>query len=162
MRNPIVRWGIRIAAIVLAALALDHYAVRPWRANRLLFIIQQRSQIAIRSGPDRAARIARQNIDDLQTIAPACKTNVDYYILLAANARIMDDYPLAIRQYTAALAADHRPEIYFNRGMTYLESGNLQAAMPDLVRAARFRPMLLDELDGELRERVSREAGLRQ
>jgi tetratricopeptide (TPR) repeat protein len=160
MHSPAVRWAIRIAALIVAALALNRYTLRPWQANRVLWTVQQRSQMALQSGPDRAARIARYNIDQLETIAPACATNVDYYILLAANARIMGDNPLAIHEYTAALSADHRPEIYFNRGMTYLESGNVEAAVPDFVRAARFSPTIVESLDGELRKRVTREAGL--
>lgn len=160
MHNPGVRWTIRIAALALAVLALHRDVIEPWEANRILWAVQQRSKMAFQSGPDRAARIARFNIDELRPIERTCSTNVDYYLLLAANARIMGDSALAISEYTAALSADHRPEIYFNRGMTYLESGNAEAAMPDFVRAVRFNPNYLDSLDGELRQRIGHEAGI--
>lgn len=162
MHSAGVRFFIRLAAIVVAVLAVHRYVCVPWQVNGVLYIVQQRTKIALDAGPDRALQIARGNIDRLLPFAPDCTRNVDYFLLLAANARLVGNREMALEEYTAALSADRRPEIYFNRGMTYFESGNVEAAMPDFVRAARFSEYVLDSMDGELRTRVRREAGLQE
>lgn len=54
-----------------------------------------------------------------------------------------------------------RLAIYFDRGMTELEVGRLQQAESNLLQAARFDARYGDLFDGELRDRLEREAAAR-
>jgi tetratricopeptide (TPR) repeat protein len=105
-------------------------------------------------GGDRATFAARDNIERLQSVAGTCQLSVDYHLLFAANARMLGRSDEAIEHYTAALAADHRPEIYFDRGITYLEEGKLDAATPDIALAVRFNPQFLYEIDAGMQQRI--------
>jgi tetratricopeptide (TPR) repeat protein len=104
---------------------------------------------------DRAKAVARENLDLLQPIANTSRLSVDYHLVYAVNARILGLNDEAIAHYTAALTADNRPEIYFDRGVTYLEVGNLDAATPDIALAARFDPAYLEEVDVGMQARVA-------
>jgi tetratricopeptide (TPR) repeat protein len=155
MRNPFARAVCRLAATAIAAFVFDRYSWMPVHANHVLKSVQTRTQTALETPGDRAIFAARDNIAFLQTITNACQLSVDYHLLYAVNERILGRNDDAIGQYTAALAADHRPEIYFDRGITYLEEGKLDPATADLALAARFNPNYLDNLDAGMQARVA-------
>ena len=103
----------------------------------------------------RHLRRPRQHRPACRPITNACQLSVDYHLLYAVNDRILGRNDDAIEHYTAALAADHRPEIYFDRGITYLEEGKLDPATADIALAARFNPQYLENVDAGMRERVA-------
>jgi tetratricopeptide (TPR) repeat protein len=105
--------------------------------------------------------LAHANIAQLQSVAPACRTSVEYELLYAANAALLHRWDEAFAHYNAALQIDRRPEIYFNRGLTRLQLGDIAGATQDLVIAVRFRPVLNDQLSGELHDRVAAQAGIK-
>jgi hypothetical protein len=140
-RAPL-RWTIRILAIGVACLALYRVTWLPYHANHVLFEIDRSTEAAQNGGAYRAAPAARDNLARLQTVAAVARTDVVYHMLYAANARVLQRWDDALLHYDAALAIDRRPEIY------------VDAAIPDLTTAVRFRPSLVDELEGQLRERV--------
>jgi tetratricopeptide (TPR) repeat protein len=154
MRNPIVRAVCRLAAMAAAAFAFYRYSWMPAHANHVLKAVQTRTQTALTAPGDRAIFAARDNIAFLRTITNACRLSVDYHLLYAANDRILGNNDEAIEHYTAALAADHRPEIYLDRGITYLEEGKLDPATADIALAARFNALYLDYIDAGMRARV--------
>jgi tetratricopeptide (TPR) repeat protein len=154
MRNPFVRAVCRLAAMTAAAFAFYRYAWMPEHADHLLKSIQTRTQTALETPGDRAIFAARDNIERLQTIENVCRLSIDYHLIYAANDRILGRYDEAIEHYTAALSADHRPEIYFDRGATYLEEGKLDPATADLALAVRFNPIYIQELDATMQNRV--------
>jgi tetratricopeptide (TPR) repeat protein len=145
---------MRVLAIGVACLALYRLTWLPYHANHVLFEIDRSTEAAQNGGAYRAAPAARDNLARLQTVAAVARTDIVYHMLYAANARVLQRWDDALLHYDAALAIDHRPEIYFQRGLTRVESGNVDAAIPDLTTAVRFRPSLVDELEGQLRERV--------
>ena len=155
MRNPFARAACRLAATVAAAAAFYWYSWMPEHADHLLKAVEMRTQSAASTGGDRAIFAARDNIALLQTITNACALSVDYHLIYAVNDRILGRRDEAIAHYTAALAVDHRPEIYFERGITYLEDGKLEPATADISLATRFNPLFLDDLDPTLRARVA-------
>jgi tetratricopeptide (TPR) repeat protein len=104
---------------------------------------------------DRAIFAARDNIAILQTVTDACRLSVDYHLIYAVNDRILGRNDDAIEHYTAALTSDHRPEIYFDRGITYLEEGKLDPATADIALAARFNPTYLENVDAGMQARVA-------
>lgn len=160
-----IKAAIRVAVVVVAALAFYRYAWLPYRANRVLFTVTTQLDQATRyegSDPARAAILARDNLARLQSVERACRTNVEWEMLYAENARLLRRYDEAFAHYDAALRIDHRPEIYFHRGLTRMEAGSVDKAFDDLVLAVRFRPVLLDDLSGELHTRVEQAVGMGQ
>jgi tetratricopeptide (TPR) repeat protein len=155
MHNPLARWGCRLVATAAAALAAYRYAWLPEYADHVMKSVMDRSQPALQMDGDRATFAARHNIERLQSVASICKLSVDYHLIYAANARLLGRNDDAIEHYTAALAADPRPEIYFERGMTYLEEGNLDAATSDIAVAVRFNPTFLYGVDAGMQARVT-------
>lgn len=155
MRNPLARAACRLVATAAAAAASYRYAWLPEHADHVLKSMTGRTQAALQMSGDRAVFVARDNIDRLQPIASTCQLSVAYHLVYAANARILGRNDDAIEHYNAALAADHRPEIYFDRGMTYLEEGKLDAATADLALATRFNPNYLAAVDLAMRERIA-------
>jgi tetratricopeptide (TPR) repeat protein len=156
MRNPIARAVCRLAATVVAAVAFYRYSWMPSHADHMLRSLQSRTQAALETpGDDRAIFAARDNIERLQTIESACRLSVDYQLIYAVNARILGRNDEAIEHYTAALDADHRPEIYFDRGVTYLEEGKLDPATADIALATRFNPAYLQNVDAGMQARVA-------
>jgi tetratricopeptide (TPR) repeat protein len=155
MRNPVARTVCRLAAIGAAAVAFYRYSWMPEHADHVLKAVQTRTQIALDTPGDRAIFAARDNIARLQTITNACQLSIDYHLIYAVNDRILGRNDDAIGHYTAALAADHRPEIYFDRGITYLEEGKLDPATADIALAARFNPQYLENVDAGMQARVA-------
>jgi hypothetical protein len=160
--RPVVRWSVRVAAIAAATLALYRYGWLPYRANHVLFAVERRTASAETQPPYKGLPIARDNLVLLESVAPGCRTDVNYHMLHAANDRLLRHWDDAERHYNLALTLDHRPEIYFYRGMTKLGRGDVDAAVADLVIAARFNESTTDDLEGNLRDRVRRQAGLVQ
>jgi tetratricopeptide (TPR) repeat protein len=155
MRNPLLRAVCRLAATAVAAFAFYRYSWMPAHANHVLKSVQTRSETALQTPGDRAIFAARDNIAFLQTITNACQLSVDYHLLYAVNDRILGRNDDAIEHYTAALEADHRPEIYLDRGITYLEEGKLDPATADIALAARFNPQYLENIDAGMQARVA-------
>lgn len=155
MRNPLARAVCRLAATAAAAFAFYFYSWMPEHANHVLKFVQTRTQTALETGGDRAIFAARDNIARLQTITNACQLSIDYHLIYAVNDRILGRNDDAIEHYTAALAADHRPEIYLDRGITYLEEGKLDPATADIALAARFNPQYLENVDAGMQARVA-------
>jgi tetratricopeptide (TPR) repeat protein len=155
MRNPFARAVCRLAAAIAAAAAFYWYSWMPEHANHVLKTLQTRTETAAGTGGDRAIFAARDNIALLQTITNACQLSIDYHLIYAVNDRILGRNDEAIEHYTEALSADHRPEIYFDRGITYLEERNLDAATNDIALAVRFNPGFFDSIDAQMQARVA-------
>jgi tetratricopeptide (TPR) repeat protein len=155
MRNPLARAACRLAATLAAAAAFYQYSWMPEHADHVLKSLQTRTQTALDMSGDRAIFAARDNIEALQKITNACQLSIDYHLIYAVNDRILGRNDEAIEQYTAALTADHRPEIYFDRGITYLEERKLEPATADIALATRFNPGFLDSLDAQMQARVA-------
>jgi len=152
-----MRLTTRALTIAVAAVALYRFAWLPWHANLVLAEVESRSRAALASGyPVRTAVFARRNLAELQEVAPATRDDANYYMLYAANAAFLNELDLAAQTYTSALEnADHRPEIYYERGLIYMRQGKVEAAVADLTHAARFNPMVVYDLTGDLQARVA-------
>jgi tetratricopeptide (TPR) repeat protein len=155
MRNALGRALCRLAAVTAAALAIYYYAWMPEYADHILKSLTLRTQAALQVDGDRSVFVARDNLARLQSIERAGKLSVDFHLICAVNERILGRNDEAIEHYTAALAADHRPEIYLERGVTYLKEGNLDAATADIALAVRFNPAFLEDVDTGMQERVA-------
>ena len=152
---------VRAAAIAAACAAIYFLCVVPYRANVEMRQLTKRSVLAQRVDQQRAVIVARSNLADLDRIARARRLDPAWYMLYGSNLEILDRLPEAAETYTAALRIDDRPELYVNRAMVSVQLGRTDAAVADLVKAVRFKPQVLNRLDGDLRARVAAAAGLR-
>lgn len=155
MRSFPVRILCRLVAAIAAAMALYYEAWLPEHADHVLAFVTERTKAALQMTTNQATFTARDNLERLQPIGRTSQLSVAYHLVYAVNLRILGRNDEAIEHYTAALAADHRPEIYFDRGSTYLEQKRLDAATADIALATRFNPYYLDSLDPVMRERVA-------
>ena len=155
MRNLALRAVCRLAATAAAALVFYGYSWMPSHANHVLKTVQTRTQTALETTGDRAIFAARDNIALLQTVAEPRQLAIDYHLLYAVNDRILGRHDDAVAHYNAALEADRRPEIYYERGLTLLEQGKLDAATADIALAARFNPMYFDDVDKGMQDRIT-------
>jgi tetratricopeptide (TPR) repeat protein len=155
MPNALTRAVCRLVATVAAAAALYRFAWLPEYADHVLRSVTVRSEAALQMSGNQAVFAARDNLERLQPIASTCRLSVAYHLVYAVNLRILGRNDDAIEHYTAALAADQRPEIYFDRGTTYLDEKKLDAATADIALATRFNPNYLESVDGAMRERVA-------
>ncbi len=151
----------RVAAVVVAAFAIYHFCIRPYRGAVVEVDVQQRSAAAEKADHQRTIILVRDNLRDLDRVATDRRLAPSWYMVYAGNLSLIERWREADEVYTRALAIDHRPEIYFSRGLVRLRLGKLDAAIADMATAARFNPFLLDQIDGELRARVAAAAGLK-
>jgi tetratricopeptide (TPR) repeat protein len=156
-----MRSVIRIAALIAAAFAIHYFCITPYRGNLTLGAVEWRTTTAASSHPARSISLARQNLHDLGEAERSRRLDPNWYLLYGANCEFLGRWSEAAEVYTRALRIDDRPEIYVGRGMARLHLGQISDAETDLATAARFNPAVLNELDGELRDRVAVAAGLR-
>lgn len=147
----------RAVALVLVALAaafaIDRLAVAPWRDAAAT----RRAVRALAASEEEEARvrvrIAEAVHGDLER-RTAFRTHEFYFTLAAASVRAGAP-ARAAKEFTQALRFDRRPETYFERGMSRLDSGNTQGGVRDLARACVFAPRFLDTIpDPAVREAV--------
>ena len=160
MRRSAV-FAVRAAASVAAAIGIWWLCVLPYRAARIEDDVQQRSDRADAArNHEETVVLARQNLRELDGIASERRLSATWYMLYAGNCELLERWSDAIDGYTRALRIDQRPEIYFSRGFARMHAGDMNGGVADLVTAVRFRPFLVEQLDGELRTRVSAAAGI--
>ena len=146
----------RFALVAIAVLALRQYCYLPFQCTHTIVIVARRTHLALdRQSSIEAKRTARRNLEMLDSVAGGCRTDLDPYLLRAFNDKILGRTDAALRDLDDGLRVDDRPEIYFDRGLMLLDVGRMDAGVKDLAIAARFNPTLLDQLQGDLRQRVA-------
>jgi hypothetical protein len=149
-----------LVVIVAASFAVHRLCVIPFRDDRVMREVEQRMRIAENVDPFRAMPLARMNLADLDRVARSRRLDPAWYVFYGANCELLERWEDAADAYTSALTIDQRPEIYFSRGLVMLHFGRIDEAVADMVRAVRFNPFLIDQISGELRDRVAAGAGL--
>lgn len=154
---------VRILTL-LAALVVFHWlVVAPWQCMRAIVFIEQGTRFALAHAKEsEARRIAASNLKSLKEISGHCRTDVDLYLLLGFNARILGRFDEALQHLEDGLKVDDRPELYINRGRILLEMGRVDDAVNELSTAVEFDPALMDRLDPPLRTRIRDEIGRRK
>lgn len=150
------------AALVLTAVAfaIHRLCVIPYGDNLVKRDVEERMALIETLDPFRAATLARLNLADLDRIARSHRLDPAWYLYAGASYEVLDRWQDAANAYTSALAIDQRPEIYFRRGLVMLHLGDLDRAASDMITAVRFNPFFIDQISGELRDRVAAGAGL--
>ncbi len=144
----------RAAALAIACLAIQRLCIEPYRGNLMITRVDLRTTEMEKRDPQIAVAMAHRNLRDLESVEESRGLDPQWYLLYGANWEAIGEWNRAADAYTRALAIDDRPEIYFRRGFVTVQMGRPDAALPDLVRAARFSEYYAEQLDGSLRLRV--------
>jgi tetratricopeptide (TPR) repeat protein len=138
-------WSIAVVAVLICALYA--YCYMPLHCNILEKQIEARTLNAYRTPGTMGSQIlARTNLEDLRMCSSTDRTNVNDYMIEAANLELLGRTGAAVQHYESALLYDRRPEIYLNLGLDLLEMGNAAAGERALVTAALFNPALIAEI----------------
>lgn len=113
-----------------------------------------------------AAPQARATIEQMLPCMKLSPADVDYFLITAANYRILGRDERAMALYERALQFDKRPEIYFELGRTQLQLGLQREAFQNLLIAGYSGRYVNDLEYPELRNRLitavaEREAAIR-
>jgi tetratricopeptide (TPR) repeat protein len=148
---------IRVVSILAAAGMMYWFCIMPMRCAHAIRSAETSTKTAFEGGMAdwMAVKIARRNLALLQSVNPKACPDVDYPLLLSANATLLSHKDEAVEHLDEALLLDHRPEVYFNRATALLAVGRIDEAVHDFAVAADFNPDLLAEIDGSLRDRVA-------
>jgi hypothetical protein len=127
--------------------ALHAYCYMPLHCNVIENQVEARSLSAFRGiGSLSGEIVARKNLRDLEPCTEIGSTDVNYYMIRAANFQIIGETAAAVQEYEHALLYDRRPEIYLNLGLQLLQMGNAVAGERALVSAGLFNPDTIDEI----------------
>jgi len=148
---------IRIAAVIAAIIGIQQLCIAPYRGNLAIGAVEWRLSHA----EENNLALVHKNLSDLATAERSRSLDPNWYLLYGANCELLGRWSEAADVYTRALRIDDRPEIYVGRGMARLHLGQISEAEGDLVTAARFNPRVLNEVEGELHDRVALAAGVR-
>ena len=100
---------------------------------------------------------ARQNLDELESLQCA---NANFFMIRAANLRILGRIDESIAMYESALRDEKRPEIFFQLGMAQLAAARRDAAIDSFAQALIFQPSLDNEVPAEVRRQALRKVEL--
>lgn len=146
---------ISIALIFLVALvAVYRTAFVPYSCNILERRLEESTRKALREPAGEAAVTARQNSAEVEEAIERCPSVPNFYMIAAANLRILQRHEEAERMYLTALGMERRPEIYFQLATTQANLGKLEPAVENYSRACRFVPSLIDQVPHHLRDLV--------
>jgi tetratricopeptide (TPR) repeat protein len=145
--------------VILCAIAIGirNSVWIPWTCERRKAALERATLAAVTSASAyRAKAQANRNLEEIERCRRKLPTDLDYLMLAAANLRTIGRSFEAIEIYRSALATARRPELYWNLGEAYAESGNEEQAFRWMLQAAYFAPAYLDEMDsqGGLRSRL--------
>lgn len=156
-------WRAAIAVLAVGSIAVWTLAFREWFYEPLVCdgIAQRAERSTLRalemsqSNPYSAASIAHANLDRLAPCLTARTSNVNLYMLAAANYRSLGRLEDAAAMYRLALSYDRRPELYYNLGVVELELKQRPAAVADLLTAVRFSRAYLSDLPDDVRSELT-------
>lgn len=152
---------IAISALLVAGAvpALYRWCWMPHRCNQIEKAAELTTErtLEIGGGYTEAVR-AREAAQRVVACIEHARTDVNLYMLAAANYRALGRFDEALAMYRAALRYDRRPELYFNIGETYLAMGNAEEANRFLVAAALVRTKHFEQIPLPARERALAEA----
>ena len=115
------------------------FIVKPLQCNRMLRQMTARTERSFRTeGSPRAAAHAHADLSSAIHCAKYVPTNIDTYMIAAANLRVLGRAEEAVSMYQRALRYDRRPELYINLGQTLIQAGHREEGLAMLVLAARF------------------------
>lgn len=131
-----------VSAVLIAAagFAVHRWCWLPYRCNQIEKAALRTTERTLEVGGGYTETVrARATAQRVLGCIEHVPTNVNLYMIVAANYRALGRYEDAIAMYRAALRYDRRPELYLNIGESYLAMGNANEAHRYFVATALFR-----------------------
>lgn len=148
------KWLLTVVTLILGMVVIYHASIIPLRCNRANQALQNSTIEAMNQTGGMAAVTARKNLDAVLKSIAHCPRVPNFYMIAAANYRILHRHEDAARMYETTLTLERRPEIYFQLGLSRVAMGMNHEAVESFVRACRFVPVLIDQVPTHLREEV--------
>ncbi|HYI11719.1 MAG TPA: tetratricopeptide repeat protein [Thermoanaerobaculia bacterium] len=149
------------AIALLCAWALWQWCVVPLRIDLAKPVLKQKTETVVRARNSAGAvPLARETAARIEILLAEDPYDIDLLLLLATNLEAAGRIEDAMAVVQRALAVEPRPELHFAASMLYLQLGNLPAAIDSAEVAVRFKPVLVLQLSGELRNEVRRRLGM--
>ena len=144
-----------IALILLVGIvAAYQLAAVPYHCNIVERRLEESTREALGQPAGEAAISARHNGAEVAKAIERCPAVANFYMIAAANFRILRRFEEAEKMYLTALELERRPEIYFQLATTQADLGKLEPAIENFSRACRFVPSLIDQVPHHLRDLV--------
>ena len=140
--------------LLLGAVASYRLAAVPYHCNIVERRLEEATRRALREPAGEAAISARHNSSEVARAIERCPAVANFYMIAAANFRILRRFEEAEKMYLTALEMERRPEIYFQLATTQADLGKLEPAIENFSRACRFVPTLIDQVPHHLRDLV--------
>ena len=151
MRRPI-ELSLSLAGAALLAWPLVFV---PYATNLTLKDVRTRTALAYQGSSIVKPQLAQRNLELLNSRPVWSSSGAEYFVLRAANERLLQRTDAAILSLSKAIEREPRPEIYEYRALAYLEKGELEAARRDYFTAAQFAPSTLQRIsDPDLRRSI--------
>jgi O-antigen ligase len=155
-------WSTTAGVLAVSLTVFGLWAVRKWYYEPLVCdgIAARTEQSTLRalqlstSNQFRAASIAHANLNLLAPCVAEQTSNINTYMVAAANYRSLGRLEDAARLYRIALSYDRRPELYYNLGVVELDLRQRQAAVADLLTAIRFSREYMSDLPADVRSEL--------
>lgn len=141
-------------ALIAGGVTIHHVVVIPWRCNLEEQRLQDATIAAMNQRGGRAAVTARENLGAVMEAIADCPRGPNFYMIAAANYRIVRRLEDAAAMYEMTLTMERRPEIYFQLGLTRAEMGMHDEAIANFVKACRFVPVLVEQVPTHLEDQV--------
>jgi len=155
--QPWLRYAGAGAAAIAALLLIQHFAWSHFTCNERKsgLIAATRDVVEVIVDRGRAANLAHDNLAAIDGCLTADPTDVDFYMLAAANQHALGRDGEAVAMYRSALSWERRPEIYYSVGMLELRMNRRAEAMADLRSAAEFNRSFIDDLPPQVRDEIN-------
>lgn len=141
-----VRAAAAALVVLVAAVAVQRWCVRPWQCASAVRRVKARSELLATAGNFRTRTIARDNLDLLRNFEDCCGDNVEYLVVKGGNQFALSDFAGALATYRHALTFDRRPELYLNIGLTQLNLMQTAEATETLMTGSRFNFAIVDDV----------------
>jgi tetratricopeptide (TPR) repeat protein len=154
-----------IATLAGAAILILVLSIEPYQNNLMKHRIENEigkmfeMQQSATPSPAIAER-TRANVERIQQALRLAPADVDLYMELAAEYRMLGRLDDAASSYRNALRYDRRPEIYRNLGEVDASLGDRDAAVDDFAHALAFAPSEEDLIPNYLLPDVRRRAAV--
>jgi O-antigen ligase len=152
----VARFATTAVVAIAATYALYELCYEPYVCNRRKREIETvTARTLTATNQMLAAQRARRTLEMLAECAEELRTDVDFYMMAAANDRILGAPAEAETMYRRALDFDRRPELYYGLGSVQLEQGKTREAVANFVKAVTFNPDMMNDIPGAVRVQVA-------
>lgn len=161
----VVIGGLRtVLALAIAVVSLSlslRLGIDRYRVNLVKLKVETRTVAAIEGNTaEHWVRIALDNIRLAEDAVHKFPADVDLYLELAANQRMIGDLRGAERTYRAGLKVARRPELLVNLGEVLLARDDPAGAAAAFAEVYRHNPVWLDDSQRRLAESLNPTRGI--